>query len=114
MARKKAAILTLLVVAAGTGCGAAQSNTPTPGIIQAEVHDRPPLGVLEHRGRFYDLRDLMNPDYRAASTDPFVRDFSPDTVLAGMRPRPQPVANPHTAITGSAVRANSKVKPRRK
>ena len=114
MARKKAAILTLLVVAVGTGCGAAQSSTPTPSIIQAEVHDRPPLGVLEHRGRFYDLRDLANPDYRAASTDPFVRDFNPDTVLAGMRPRPQPVANTHPAIVGSAVRTHPKVKLHRK
>jgi hypothetical protein len=40
------------------------------------------LGYVEHRGRRYDLRNLMDPAYRAASDDPFVRGFSPETALA--------------------------------
>jgi len=37
----------------------------------------PSVGYVEHRGRPYELRDLMNPQYRAESSDSFVRDFQP-------------------------------------
>lgn len=34
------------------------------------------LGYLEHRGRLYRLEDLLDPRFRAASADPFVREFT--------------------------------------
>ncbi len=40
------------------------------------------LGYLEHRGRTHQLRDLMDPDYRAASDDPFACQFEPRTHFA--------------------------------
>ncbi len=42
---------------------------------------RPSLGMLLHRGRCYDIRDLMDPEYRAASNDDFVRDFDSDRMI---------------------------------
>ena len=42
----------------------------------------PSLGYLEHRGRTHELRDLMDPDYRAASSDRFAREFEPQAHFA--------------------------------
>lgn len=42
----------------------------------------PSLGYLEHRGRTHELRDLMDPAYRAASDDRFAREFEPGTHFA--------------------------------
>jgi hypothetical protein len=42
----------------------------------------PPLGYLEHRNHQYPIRDLMDPTYRAANSDKFVRGFNPQTALA--------------------------------
>ena len=51
---------------------------------QGQTLQRAPalLGFVEHQGRRYELRDLMDPAYRAASDDPFVRGFTPETALA--------------------------------
>jgi hypothetical protein len=38
----------------------------------------PSLGYVEHRGQPYQIRDLMDPQYRAESSDRFARDFQPD------------------------------------
>lgn len=51
---------------------------PTPA-VEAR---RPSVGALMHQGRMYDLRDLMNADYRAASDDEFVKDFNPNSTYA--------------------------------
>lgn len=52
----------------------------------------PSIGALEHRGRRYALRDLCDAEYRQASSDSFVREFDPDTVLAtGARREPPTV-----------------------
>ncbi len=40
------------------------------------------IGVLEHRGKFYRIEDLMDPSYRAESDDPFVKGFMADSHLA--------------------------------
>ncbi|MBI4580310.1 MAG: hypothetical protein HY718_11445, partial [Planctomycetes bacterium] len=39
-------------------------------------------GYLEHRGVRHGLRELTEPDYRAASGDTFARGFDIDTFLA--------------------------------
>ena len=34
------------------------------------------MGLIQHRGQFYRFEDLMNPEYRATSDDPFVKSFA--------------------------------------
>jgi hypothetical protein len=46
--------------------------------------DSPSLGYLEHRGRQYEVRDLMDPDYRAENDDKFIQNFKIDTTLADL------------------------------
>jgi hypothetical protein len=47
--------------------------------VEPEI--RSPVRLL-HRGRFYDVADLMDPAFRAESDDPFVRSFNPDQAIA--------------------------------
>jgi hypothetical protein len=68
--------------------GCAQAVRPVRDAQAAVRPARPPLGVVEHRGRRHELRDLLDPAYRAASDDEYVRDFDPDRALAR---RPQPL-----------------------
>lgn len=58
--------------------------------------DRPKsnLGFLEHRGKRYWLSDLMDPAYRAASDDRFVRQF-------GQQPHVAMRENGHIIWAGS-------------
>ncbi len=68
-----------------SGCGGLVDVPPTPidpAPQIAEAAPPPSLGALEHRGRRHELRDLLGADYRAASNDPFVRDFDPDRAVA--------------------------------
>jgi hypothetical protein len=44
--------------------------------------DRPLAGYLEHRGRRYRVDHLFDARQRAASRDPFVRQFDPRNTLA--------------------------------
>lgn len=43
------------------------------------------MGLIEHRGRFYRFEDLMDPVFRATSTDPFVQTFCEPSRLADPR-----------------------------
>ncbi len=58
------------------------SPEPRGGVVQKQ---QPSLGYMEHRGRQYDLRDLMDPAYRASSKDDFARHFNPDTAFVQWR-----------------------------
>jgi hypothetical protein len=49
------------------------ATPPTAQLIHDHSNDK--LGFLEHRGKRYWVKDLMNPAYRAASDNPFVRQF---------------------------------------
>lgn len=71
----------MLLTATGLSCGV-QGTTPhqNAATVDAKLIDekgRASLGVLEHRGTRYELRDLLDPAYRATSEDPFPRDFDP-------------------------------------
>ena len=68
----------LLAVAAVCSC---QSLRTRPSTTPTKVSDgQPGIGLIEHRGRFYRMEDLMDPAYRAASSDRFVKNFG-DTHL---------------------------------
>jgi len=43
----------------------------------------PTIGLIKHRGTYYRIEDLLNPAYRAASVDPFVKSFVPPNQVAG-------------------------------
>ncbi len=59
-----------------------QATTDTP---VAEADAPPPsLGMVLHRGQAYELRHLLDPAMRAASADPFVQEFEPDEMYAGL------------------------------
>src|SRR5688500_12080816 len=60
------------------GLGACQNKVVKPSVEPAGKQPKLALGSLEHRGRQYSLRDLMDPAFRAASSDNFVRNFDPD------------------------------------
>ena len=72
MARRIAICLALGFAVTIGGCG-----TTT-----AMENRGPSLGHLKHRGKMYDLRDLFDPAFRAASDDEFIRLFNPETTLA--------------------------------
>lgn len=78
--RTRFILLTFCILLSGA-CSRAQWP-----VAQATVQPQPgaksALGFVEHQGRRYDLRNLMDPAYRAASDDLFVRNFSPETALA--------------------------------
>jgi len=44
-----------------------------------------PLGYLKHRGKKYWVSDLMDPKFRAASDDRFVRQFDQGLKFADIR-----------------------------
>jgi hypothetical protein len=56
----------------------------------------PSAGFLQHRGRQYLVRDLLDPHYRAQSRDPFVENFDPEACFADARMH-QPVSLPIAA-----------------
>ncbi len=68
------------------GDGPCRGSPPTAELTQRS------LGYLEHRGQMYALEDLMDPAYRAASSDPFVREFDLDGIWAGIGSRVSPDA----------------------
>ncbi len=76
----------MLLAATGLSCGlqgpTSHRNAATVDAKLIDAMGRASLGVLEHRGRRYELRDLLDPAYRAASEDPFSRDFDPFRLLA--------------------------------
>jgi hypothetical protein len=72
----------LLISLAAVLVGCASTPRP-PGTDPKTVEiERPSLGSLEHRGERHELRDLLDPAYRAGGADDFVRRFNPDTALA--------------------------------
>ena len=81
------AVVALAIVTIAFACSKPISRKPVATTnadtnstqIAADSHS---IGLIEHRGRFYRLEDLMNPAYRAESNDPFVRQFAPDTNVA--------------------------------
>jgi len=63
------------------------STTPKPDVATAHYDnprpaDAPTLGLIEHRGAFYRFEDLLDPGYRAASDDPFVKSFGSESHYA--------------------------------
>jgi len=72
----------LLAVVAICAC---QSVRPRISPVPAKSVEVPPLGIglIAHRGKFYRLEDLMDPAYRAASSDKFVRDFGDSHIVTG-------------------------------
>ena len=73
--KRTRAFLIAAVVASAWAAGCASQPQPAP-------IDPSNLGYLEHRGQRHELRDLMDPEYRAASDDPFVNNFNADTNMA--------------------------------
>ena len=49
------------------------SGPSTSAIFLYDADGVPRVGYLEHRGRQHDVRDLLDPGYRAASEDAFAR-----------------------------------------
>ena len=76
----------ILLSATGLSCGlqgpTSHQSAATIDAKRVDDTERPSLGTLEHRGTRYELRDLFDPAYRAASEDPFARDFDPLRLLA--------------------------------
>ena len=62
------------------GCGNLEFIGPE--LVLTRKHGGPSLGYLKHRGRLYDIRNLMDPEYRATSDDEFVRSFDPEVLHA--------------------------------
>ncbi len=65
-----------------SGCSTPAKVSVGPGGRLADERGRAWLGYLKHRERVYRLEDLLDPHYRAASDDPFAREFEPDNVYA--------------------------------
>lgn len=63
----------LTVSAVAVAFAAFFNSSPPPVVDQTPTRG---LGLIEHRGQFYRFEDLMNPDFRAASKDPFVQSFN--------------------------------------
>lgn len=77
----------LLAVVAICSCHALRPRTASTLIKSFEKVRG--LGLIEHRGKFYRLEDLMDPAYRAASSEKFVREFGATNVAnlwAGTNP----------------------------
>jgi hypothetical protein len=56
-----------------------------PTVLPSRDHSNDKLGFLEHRGKRYWVKDLMNPAYRAANNDSFVKLFEQDEKFAGVQ-----------------------------
>lgn len=52
------------------------------GCATTPACNAPSLGELEHRGKRYALRELMDQNYHDVGKDPFRRNFNPDTMWA--------------------------------
>ncbi len=80
-ARLSLCFLTLLVPYTLT-CSSAHevASDFAPALIDDQ--GRPSLGHLRHRGLMYDLRDLVNPQFRADNADAFLRFFNPMRAIA--------------------------------
>ena len=68
------------------GCSAGRGPFPPAAAPDFNMPARPSVGCLQHRDTKPDLRDLMDPTYRAASNDNFVRAFDPNTATAVLAP----------------------------
>ena len=75
-----AVILSFGLTAAG--CSTPARVSGGPGSTGAGENGQAWLGYLKHRERLYRLDELLDPRYRAASDDPFVRQFHPDGMYA--------------------------------
>ncbi len=63
------------------GCGVERGGLPVDPTPTWEP-GRASLGYLKHRDRWYHIRDVMDPEFRAASDDPFVQGFDSDRAIA--------------------------------
>lgn len=75
--RIRAFVVSLLLIAAAVYLARAPTTLPPQYRLPDEV------GILEHRGNRYFLNDLFDPAYRAASDDPFVKQFDEGLKFAG-------------------------------
>ncbi len=80
------------------GCTAGGGPSPAAG-HSFSAPARPSVGYLQHRDSKHQLRDLMDPTYRAASSDEFARRFTPDTAIATIASGP--VRRPGAAEGGT-------------
>ncbi|MEK6644171.1 MAG: hypothetical protein AABZ08_09695 [Planctomycetota bacterium] len=72
------------------------------------------VGLIEHRGRYFFVEQLMDPKFRQTSGDPFVQGFEADTILvepwAGTNPEKQKAwrnpLSPHIIYTPRLSTAN--------
>jgi hypothetical protein len=48
------------------------------------------VGLIEHRGRYYFIEQLMDPKFRQVSQDPFVREFTISNTVAEPLTGPDP------------------------
>lgn len=72
------AVLPGIVLLTGiTGCTESRHSSGTTN--PAEIRS---IGCVMHRGKYHDIKDLLNPTYRAESDDPFVKSFAPDHAVA--------------------------------
>jgi len=67
--------VTLSLGLMAVGCSTPAKVSVGPGGGLADEGGRAWLGYLKHREWVYRLEDLLDPRYRAASDDPFVRQF---------------------------------------
>ncbi len=81
MAAKLNRIAVVMLAVVAVACIPSIKQGPKQS-AETNTNEMPNIGLLEHRGRFYRIEDLMNPAYRAESNDPFVRKFVPDTNVA--------------------------------
>ena len=90
---RKVALGVMLAVVVSVGSRPTASEPVLADVPPAGEGGQPRLGYLEHRGNMYALEDLMDPEYRAASDDDFVRTFDPGAVWAGSGVRNSEDAN---------------------
>ncbi|MCB9858682.1 MAG: hypothetical protein H6818_23640 [Phycisphaerales bacterium] len=83
-------LLTVVVVHA---CGDAQVQSIGNAVLpDSRVPPPEEIALVEHRGKFYSVKDLTDPTYVAQSDDPFVKNFAENQNVAvewaGMLPQP--------------------------
>lgn len=71
-------VVSVLLIAAAVYLASAPTTQPPRYRLPDEV------AFLEHRGKRYFLNDLFDPAYRAASDDPFVKQFGEGENFAGI------------------------------
>jgi hypothetical protein len=91
--RIRAVVISLLLIAAAIYLGSAPTTQPPRYRLPDEV------GFLEHRGKRYFLNDLMDPAYRAASDDLFVRQFDDAVKIADGKARGDSISIPQSVNT---------------